>query len=277
MDLSIIIVTHNSEKYILNCLNSITRATRGIHHEFLIIDNKSTDQTKVFIRQFTNSLTLIENTENHGFAKAINMGLERGSGEFILLMNPDVLIQSESLQPTIDFLRDHPEIGICGCKLLNQDDSLQYSKGSFPTLFATLYRMALPRRMRKYNLWGYEKAGECDWVTGAFMMIRNEMYREVGPLDERYFMHYEDVDYCLQAKKMGWFTYYFPGISAYHLNPHASSNKNRNLSLEREIRKSQLYFFKKNNSQTSYHVLAILAWMFFRVRSFSKIREREQV
>ena len=86
-------------------------------------------------------------------------------------------------------------------------------------------------------------------------------------------MHYEDVDYCLQAKKMGWFTYYFPKISAYHLDPHAGSDRNKNLFLDKEIRKSQLYFFKKNNSQTSYHLLVILAWMFLRVRSFSNIRE----
>jgi len=262
MDLSIIIVTHNSEKYILNCLNSIAKAIQNIKHEFFIIDNDSKDQTKTLIKQFSNSLVLAENKANLGFAKAINMVLERTSGEIVLLVNPDVIIKSDSLWPIIDFIRSNPNVGICGCKLLNEDGSLQYSKGSFPTLFSTISRMILPKHMRKYHLRGYNKGGECDWVTGAFMMIRREMFKEVGPLDEKYFMYYEDVDYCLGARKRGWLTYYFPKISAYHLNPHARSKRNHSPFLEKEIRKSQLLFFKKNNSKSSYRLLVVLTWIF---------------
>ena len=175
MDLSIIIVTYNSEKYILGCLKSITRSTQNIQHEIFIIDNKSMDQTQLFIRQFSNSFTLIENKENYGFAKAVNRGLGKVSGEFILLLNPAVLIKSDSLQPIIDFMRNNPKVGVCGSRLLNEDGSLQYSKGSFPTLSSTIFRMFLPRKIRKYHWWGYERVGECDWVTGASMIIRKKM------------------------------------------------------------------------------------------------------
>ena len=256
MDLSIIIVTCNSEQYILDCLNSVEKAARELRHEVLLIDNKSTDLTKAVVKGFKNAVTFIENSENHGFAKAVNMGLERSSGDFILLLNPDVVIQSGSLRTVIDFMRDHPEMGICGCKLLNRDGSLQYSKGSFPTLFSILYRMVLPRRMRKYDLWGYDKIKKCDWVTGAFMLIRNQLFRDVGRLDEKYFMYYEDMDFCLQAHQKGWEVYFYPGIEAYHLNPHAMSD--RTPFIENEIRKSRLYFFRKNRSPASYFMLLIL-------------------
>jgi GT2 family glycosyltransferase len=259
MDLSIIIVTCNSEKYILNCLGSISRSIQDLEHEILIIDNNSTDQTKILIKGFPNSVRLAENTENLGYAKALNLGLRTSLGEFILFINPDVIIESDSLLPMINFMRANPKAGICGCKLLNGDGSPQYSTGSFPTLFSTIYRIALPRRMRKYNLWGYSKVRECDWVTGAFMLIRNTLIDSVGYLDENYFMYYEDVDYCLQAKKLGWYTYYHPGITAYHLNPHATSDKGA--AVNEEIQKSRVFFFRKNGCVISYYALFCLTRM----------------
>jgi len=260
MDLSIIIVTYNSEKYILDCLNSVERATLDIQHEIFLIDNQSVDQTRTVIKKFRNSIVLLENPKNVGFAKAVNMGLRKASGKFILLLNPDVIIQSDSLSPMINFMKNHSKIGICGCKLLHQDHSLQYSKGSFPTLFSMLlFRLVLPRRMRKYHLWGYEKIGRCDWVTGAFMLMRNRLIEEVGFFDENYFVYYEDMDYCLQVKKKGWEVYYYSEIMAYHLNPHAIST--RYLQVENEIRRSRLYFFRKNRSMVSYLILLFLTRM----------------
>jgi GT2 family glycosyltransferase len=256
MDLSIIIVTHNSENYILNCLTSVEKAVRDIEHEILVIDNNSTDHTKALVKESKTSLLLVENSENDGFARAINRGLKRCSGEFSLILNPDIVIQSESLKPMINFMRNNPTAGICGCKLLNADGSLQYSMGSFPTLFSILCRIVLPRRMRKYRLWGYDKLTECDWVTGAFVLVRNTLVRQVGYLDENYFLHYEDVDYCLQAGNKGWKTYYYPGIAAYHFNPHALTRKSP--LIEEQIRKSRLYFFDKNVSKTSGFILSLL-------------------
>ncbi len=245
MDLSIVIVTHNSEDYISACLSSVEKAAHNIEHEVFIIDNKSTDQTKFLVRKFTAPFTLIENSENWGFARAVNLGLQRGSGEFFLIINPDIVIHSASLKPLIEFMKNHPQVGICGCRLLNEDGLLQYSKGSFPTLLSTAYRRVLPRRMRKYHLFGYDKMGACDWVTGAFMCIRHRLVEEVGPFDENYFLYYEDVDYCLQAQKKGWEIYYNPSVSAYHLNPHATSVRTR--FIENEIRKSRQFFFRKNS------------------------------
>lgn len=260
MDLSVIVVTHDSEKYILSCLDSVLQAGSGISYEVLIIDNASTDRTKDLIKQLQHPLTLIVNPENQGFAKAVNTGLRESSGEFRLLMNPDVTLRSDSFVPLIDFMRENPKVGICGCRLLNGDGSLQYSKGSFPTLHSTVFRMVLPRRMRKYDLRGYDRVGGCDWVTGAFMLARNQVIGEVGYLDEAYFMYYEDVDYCLQAKKAGWQVYYYPGITAYHLSPHALSEKKD--EIQKYIKESRLYFFKKNHYVFSFCLLRLFTRKF---------------
>jgi GT2 family glycosyltransferase len=167
MDVSVILVTHNSEKYISNCLNSLARAIQNIDHEIFIIDNQSMDQTKMLIKECGNSVILIENNENIGFAKAVNIGLRKSSGEFILLINPDIIVNSDSLLPLIDFMRNNPKIGICGIRLENVGGSLQYSKGSFPTLSSTIFRMFLPRPMRKYHLRGTKR--EMRLGMGSFM------------------------------------------------------------------------------------------------------------
>jgi GT2 family glycosyltransferase len=251
----------------LDCLHSIQRATRDIQHEILLIDNQSVDQTKTFVKEFKPSITLLENSENLGFAKAVNRGLKKAFGEFILLLNPDVIIQSDSLNPMMDFMRNHPKTGICGCQLVNPDGFLQYSKGSFPTLFSLLCRTVLPRRMRKYHLWGYDRIGRCDWVTGAYMLIRHHLIEEMGGFDETYFLYYEDMDYCLQAKKRGWEIYYYPGIKAFHMYPHATSP--RKLAIEHEIHRSRLYFFRKNESKFSYYIVFGLTHLLLRRSLFS--------
>jgi hypothetical protein len=255
MDLSVILVTHNSERFILPCLDSIVRTTYGIEHEILIIDNYSTDRTKDLIKASGHSLALTENLENQGLTKAANMGLRMSSGEFRLLINPDVTIQSSSLTSIIDFMRGNPRAGICGCGLLNKDGTRQYSKGPFPNLVSMFFRMVLPRQMRKYHLSGYQRTGECDWVTGAFMLVRDRVIQEIGYLDEEYFMYYEDVDYCLKANRAGWQTYYYPEIAVCHLTPHAISDKGDRI--RKEIRKSRLFYFKKNGSWLSYFVLRV--------------------
>jgi GT2 family glycosyltransferase len=175
-------------------------------------------------------------------------------------MNPDVFICSKSLRPMVEFMVEHPKIGIMGCKLLNVDDSLQYSKGPFATLFSILSRGILPRPMRKYDFSGYDKIGPCDWVTGAFMLIQRDLFEKIGYFDENYFLYYEDMDFCLQAKRLGWECYYFPQIAAYHVNPHARRKISplNGLEIERANQNSRIYFFKKNRGAISYWIVRLL-------------------
>jgi GT2 family glycosyltransferase len=244
MELSIVLVTYNSEEYISGCLHSILKATEGMEREILVIDNHSNDRTIALLREFNSSLKLIENEQNEGFAKAVNKGFRKSSGEFCLLINPDVMIQSNSLNPMIQFMKENPKVGVCGCKLLNGDGSLQYSIGPFPGLLSPFWRMFFPRPMRKYDWWGYDRLRECDWVTGAFMLLQSKAFQEVKLLDEQYFMYYEDVDLCLRVKRAGWQVYYYPGITAVHLKPQALYPKGSDVKTA--IRKSRRYYYKKN-------------------------------
>jgi hypothetical protein len=260
MKLSVIIVTYNSEPFISRCIASVDQAVQGIPHEIIIVDNNSLDKTRKIIEHFPNSHRLLKNRRNLGFSRGINRALQESSGEFVLVMNPDVFICSQSLQPMVEFMAHHPRIGIMGCKLLNLDNSLQFSKGPFATLSSILYRGIFPRSMRKYDLWGYEQSGPCDWVTGAFMLIHRDLFEKVGYFDENYFLYYEDMDFCLQAKRLGWESYYFPEITAYHVNPHARRRINplNSQEIERAIRNSRIYFFKKNRGAISYLIVRLL-------------------
>lgn len=244
MELSVILVTYNSEEYITACLHSILAATKGMEYEIVVVDNHSTDNTINLLREFHHSLKLIENGYNEGFAKAVNKGVKNSSGDFFLLVNPDVIIQSNSLNPIIQFMKENHKVGICGCKLVNEDGSLQYSTGPFPGVFSTFWRMFLPRPLRKYDWWGYDRIRECDWVTGAFMLLRSKLLEEIGILDEHYFMYYEDVDLCLRARQAGWKVYYYPMMSAVHRRPHALYPKGDDI--ETAIKKSRWYYYRKN-------------------------------
>jgi GT2 family glycosyltransferase len=270
--LSVIIVTYNSEKYISNCLNSLIRASKEIPHEIFVIDNNSNDQTINIINGFNDVASLIVNGQNLGFAKAVNIGLKRCLGKFIILLNPDVIIKSGSLESVIDFMEINDRVGICGCRLLNGDDSIQYSKGPFPTLFSTILRRALPRRMRKYHLRGYDKIVECDWVTGAFMLIRKKMAQEIDFFDETFFLYYEDVDLCLRAKQREWKILYYPMICAYHLDPHHAKNKSKiNKNMKIEIRNSLLKYFKKHAPAYAYQIVRLLfSFIYFEGNPFHK-------
>jgi GT2 family glycosyltransferase len=260
MKISVVIVTYNSEPFIAKCIASVDRAVQGIPHEILVVDNNSSDRTRQIIEHFPNSHRLLKNGKNLGFSKGINRALRESSGQFVLVMNPDVFICSPSLQPMVDFMANHPNIGVMGCKMLNLDNSLQYSKGSFATLFSILHRGILPRPMRKYDFWGYDKMGPCDWVTGAFMLIKRDLIEKVGYFDENYFLYYEDMDFCLQAKRLGWQSYYYPGITAYHVNPHARRQISplNGHEIERANQNSRVYFFKKNRSSLSYWIVRLL-------------------
>jgi GT2 family glycosyltransferase len=257
MDISVIVVTYNSGKYIQACIGSIAKVKESTDLELIVVDNHSADQTRSLIRAYGAFPRIIENPRNIGFARGVNLGLKEATGDLIILLNPDTVIKSASLAPLLDFLKETPRAGVCGVKLLNKDGSLQYSKGPFPRLLPTLYRTVLPKQMRKYHLRGYNRPGPCDWVTGAFMGIRREVVERIGWLDEEYFFHYEDVDYCLRARREGFATYFFPDIEAYHLNPY--SHQKADYPARQEVRRGRLYFFQKNGRKISYQTLRILS------------------
>jgi O-antigen biosynthesis protein len=226
MDLSVIIVNYNVRDYLGNALRSVSEALRGIDGEVIVVDNASDDGSVEMVRSDHPSVKVISNAKNLGFAAANNLALREARGRYLLLLNPDTVVQEDTFQAIIRFLDGHPRAGIAGCRILNPDGTLQPAcRRSFPTPWVAFTKIsglsALYPRSRafgRYNL-GYldpEASHEVDAVSGSFMAVRREAYEQAGGLDEEYFMYGEDLDWCYKIKQAGWEVWYVADTRIIH-------------------------------------------------------------
>lgn len=226
MDLSVIIVNYNVRQFLESALASIKRALEGLRGEIFVVDNASDDGSAEMVRTKFPEVTLIQNAENLGFAKANNIALERARGRFVLLINPDTIVQEDTLKEMIRFFDENPDVGLAGCKILNPDGSFQLPcRRSFPTPWVAFAKMTglsalFPRSplFGKYNLTylSPDETYEVDAVSGSFMMIRHDMYKKIGGLDEKFFMYGEDLDWCYRVRQAGSKVYYVHSTKVIH-------------------------------------------------------------
>ena len=226
MNLSIIIVNYNVRQFLDNALSSVKRALEGIGGEVFVVDNASDDGSAEMVRTKYPGVRLIAGKENVGFARANNIALREAQGEYLLLLNPDTIVQEDTFQVMLDFFGSHPEAGLAGCRVLNPDGSFQLPcRRSFPTPWVAFSKTfglsALFPRSRwfgRYNLTyrSPEETCEVDAVSGSFMMFRRSAYDRIGGLDEMFFMYGEDLDYCYRVRKAGYRVFYVHSTSIIH-------------------------------------------------------------
>ncbi len=227
MDLSVVIVTYNVADLLNRCLTSVRAALEGLDAEVFVVDNASTDDTVASVRRQHHWVSLIASPRNGGFAYGNNLALRRARGRYALTLNPDTELPPTALRHMLNFMDQHPEAGAAGPRLVKADGSLDLAcRRSFPTLEAAFYRLTglswlFPRspRFAAYNLTYLDERqmAEVDSVCGAFMIVRAEVLRQVGVLDESYFMYGEDLDWAYRIKEAGWKVYYYPAIEVRHL------------------------------------------------------------
>jgi len=217
MDLSIIIVNFNTKTLLKKCLSSIFRETKGISFEVIVIDNGSTDgsieeikKTKLKIE----NLSLIENKENLGFAKANNQGIRKAKGEYILLLNSDTEIVDNALQKMIGFARTKPNLGVVGPRLLNEDGSFQPSTAPFFALFQVFLWLLTGDR---FLFSSPAETCQVDWVMGSALLASRPAIKKAKLLDEKFFMYMEEVEWCYRIKKAGFENWFYPEAEIYHL------------------------------------------------------------
>ncbi len=226
MQLSVIIVNYNVRAFLENAIVSVCKATSGIQSEVFVVDNASDDGSVEMIRQKFPSVKLTVNTKNLGFAAANNIALREVQGKYILLLNPDTIIQEDTLRVMMEFMDRHPDAGLAGCKILNPDGTLQLAcRRSFPTPWVAFTKIIgfsafLPRSkvFSRYNLeyLNPDDTYEVDAVSGSFMFLRREIMDAVGELDEQFFMYGEDLDWCYRIKQAGWKIFYVHGTQIIH-------------------------------------------------------------
>jgi len=250
MDLSILILNYNTREHLRACLRSVfdegsTSLSGGhIQAEVIVVDNASSDGSAEMVSAEFPAVSLIRSPRNGGFANGNNQGLARSRGTAILLLNPDTLIPRGGIAGMLDALAAHPEAGIIGPRLLRPDGSMHLAcRRSFPTPSIAFYRLSglsqlFPRspRFGRYNLTFVDPgvALEVDSVCGACMLLRRAVFERLGPLDERFFMYGEDLDWCLRTRQAGWTVRYEPATVVQH--QHGAASRKRAL-------RTTYYFF----------------------------------
>lgn len=232
MKLSIVIVNFNVKAFLQQALESIYKAIDGIETEIIVVDNHSVDgSVEMLFRQFP-KVKLIANAENVGFAKANNQALQIATGDYVWLLNPDTLVQEDTASRLIAKMEADPKIGLLGCKILNDDGSLQLAcRRSFPTPWVAFTKLTglanLFPRVKWFGLYNLthldpDEGYEVEAISGSCMFARREALDEVGFLDESYFMYGEDLDWCYRFGEAGWKVSYTPDTSIIHYKGESS-------------------------------------------------------
>ncbi|MGE3062357.1 MAG: glycosyltransferase family 2 protein [bacterium] len=250
---TIIIVTYNSENFIKKCIEGVYSKTEDVEYEIIVVDNNSTDRTAEIVYRNFKNVRLIRNRKNMGFGAANNIAIERSSGEYIMLLNPDTVLENNAIKVLVDQLKADSNVGCAGAKLLYFDGSLQLSCRQFPNYINVFFgRRSIIRHLfpknpvsREFMLenMDYNYVQEVDWIMGAAMMMRRSTIEEVGSFDERYFLFVEDTDLCYRMVSSGKKVVYVPSAVIRHFH---------GASVRRGFSKSQLHhnigmykFFKK--------------------------------
>jgi GT2 family glycosyltransferase len=265
IELSIIIVNYNVKEFLQNLLSSIQKSISNISTEIIVIDNASDDGSIDMIRVKYPLVKLICNKENVGFGVANNQGLEIAKGEFLLLLNPDTIVQENTVQNLLDFFNRTPPAGLAGCKIINSDGTLQLAcRRSFPGPWTSFCKVTglskiFPgsRIFARYNLTYLDenKTYEVDAISGAFMMLRREVYEKIGGFDPQFFMYGEDLDFCYRAQKAGYKVFYVHSTQIIHYK--GESTKRSSLD-ETGIFYSAMHLFVSKHLSSSLLVQFIL-------------------
>jgi len=226
--ISIIIVNFNSKDYLTKCVQSVLASTVPV--EVFVVDNGSEDASLSILKDAIGCeprLHIIENEENLGFARANNKSLSMTRGDYILFLNPDCTIKPNTLEVMLAVMDAHPEAGMAGCMIRNPDGSEQAgSRRYIPTPWRSMIRvLKLSKLFHGYPKFGIlNLAGQplpdhpvaMEAISGSFMFVRREAMEQVGSMDDRYFLHCEDLDWCMRFRMAGWEILFVPGVEIIH-------------------------------------------------------------
>jgi N-acetylglucosaminyl-diphospho-decaprenol L-rhamnosyltransferase len=269
-EVSVIILSWNTRDLLAACLRSVYQTTRDLNLEIIVVDNGSKDDSCEMVRREFPWVRLIENNENVGFARANNQAARAAQGQYIFLLNSDAELQTDSLQIMLALAKKEPKTGIVGAHLLNPDGSFQASHTPFPTLWHEfLILTGLGRAF--YGRWFPSRGPELakgaqpvDYVEGAALLIRRDIYLQHNGLDEGYFMYAEEVDLCYSFRKTGWQVWYHPEARILHHG--GGSSLNRRTQREGDLYRSRIRFFRKHYGNRAANLLKLQIYILTAVK-----------
>lgn len=232
MELSIAINSYRNPELLKLCLDSIKKNVKGVEYEIIVADSATEEETEMMMREDYSDVKLFPFKENVGFRAMVNKGIEESKGEYILLLNSDIIVEESSVEKLLSFIKENQDVGIAGPKLLNFNGTLQDSCFHFYKPITIFYRrvpfknISFVKRhldwflMRNYD---HKDPKEADWIMGSAMMTSRKAIQKVGIMDDRFFMYMEDVDWCRRFWENGYKVMYYPYSVMLHYHAKESS------------------------------------------------------
>jgi len=266
--ISIIIVTWNGKKYAEECLNSLQAYIGSPSAEVIVVDNASTDGTPEMIEHSYPGVKLIRNEKNLGFATANNIGIRKSTGDFVLLVNSDVVVSEGCIEKLIDYMRQNPRVGLLGPKMLGSDGRAYRSYMAEFTLWRCFCRaLALDDVFPSSKFVGgylmpyfrMDHITEVDVLNGWFWVTRREALHDVGLMDETLFMYGDDLDWSKRFREAGWKLIYFPGVESLHYGGASSAKAPVKFSVE--MQRANFQYWRKYHGFVSQFMYLAIVWM----------------
>jgi len=282
MKLTVVIVNYNVEHFLEQCLLSVTKAIQSIEAEVIIVDNNSSDNSLSMIKQKFPQFHLIANRENVGFSKANNQALKIAKGEYVLLLNPDTIVEEDAFVKCVHFFETTSDAGALGVKMINgKGEFLPESKRGLPLPSVAFYKIfglskffPQSKKFGSYHLTylSNDEIHSVDVLSGAFMMIRKKVLDDIGFLDEDYFMYGEDIDLSYRITEHGYNNYYFPDVKIIHYK--GESTKKGSLNYVYVFYRAMKIFAEKHFSQQHRFLFSLLINVAIYFRAFLSMLKR---
>ena len=250
MQLSVIILNYNVRYFLELCVLSVQKALETIDGEIIVVDNNSSDDSCLMMKQRFPNVKLIENKENSGFPKGNNIGVAQAKGEYICILNPDTVVAEDTFAKVLAFAERQKNLGIVGCKLIDGTGNfLPESKRGVPTPFVAFTKIFSLYRFSNYFGKYYaqhlqeNETGKVDVLVGAFMVMKRELYLEVGGFDEKCFMYSDDIDLSYMVLQKGKSNYYFHETTVIHYKGESTIKDGTYM---KRFQEAMNFFYKKH-------------------------------
>jgi len=267
LELSIIIVHHRTPGFLKMCLDSVIKCAEGIDHELIIVDSETNRESRDIAAERAPKALFLPFKENLGFSRGVNIGISRSTGQYILILNPDIIATEDNIEKLLNFMKKFPDIGLAGPQLRNFNGTIQNSYFSFYRPITIAVRRTFLNRFNYFRKYldnflmadtDPNKIQTPDWIMGSVMMINRRVLEKVGLMDERFFMYFEDVDWARRFWHNGYKVVYYPNSFFYHYHRHDSKTK---LGI----------FDAIFNKKTRWHITSAVKF-FWKYRNLSKKR-----
>jgi GT2 family glycosyltransferase len=282
MKLSIVIVNYNVKYFIEQCLHSVFKALKDIDAEVFVVDNNSVDGSPAMVKEKFPQVKLIENRINQGFSKANNQAIRESKGKYVLLLNPDTVVQEDTFAKCIAFMDGHANAGALGVKMIDgKGNFLPESKRALPTPVVAFFKVfGLSSFFPKSKIFGHyhlgfldkDQTNEVEILAGAFMFIRKIVLEKIGLLDEAFFMYGEDIDMSYRITKAGYKNYYFPETTIIHYK--GESTKKSSVNYVIVFYNAMLIFAEKHFSKSNLKLFTFIIRMAIYLRAAIAIVRR---